>query len=101
MIELKPLIRIILDKKGWTNVRFCEEINSVRKEIGLKGETRSANITNFFNNKDEMASHSTLLIWETALGLPRGTLSDMVDKPTKATIVKEKDLVSRLDKIKR
>lgn len=73
MMTISDYIKIILQKKKWTNVRFAEEINKINAKIGEK-KIFAQNITNMLND-DRNISIKTLVKFEVALGLENGSLT--------------------------
>lgn len=81
MINIQEFVKKILNKKGWGVTKFAEEVNKVRKNLGLKGDTRKQNINNFLNDKNSSIGYKTALIWEKTLNLPENSLVKMVEPP--------------------
>ena len=73
---------MVLQKKNWTNVRFCDEINKIEDKLGDK-RTSYQNISNYLNNPDgeHNIGYKMALKMEKALGLPDDTLLKMVKNP--------------------
>lgn len=102
MINVSEYIKILLIKRKWTLKQFAKKINEVKTQIGIQGKTTEQNISNFLNQVDD--SHilrpKQLCIWEKALGLNQGTLSDMVEQPkTKVGIAELNRLKEKIKEI--
>ena len=97
MITVNDYIKNILQKKNWTLQMFAIQINRVKFSIGIESKTTSQNISNFLNQVDKkhVLRPKQLVIWENALDLPMGTLSNMVEQP------KTKAGIQELEKLKR
>lgn len=97
MITVNEYIKNILKKKNWTLQMFAIQINKVKYSVGIESKTTPQNISNFLNRVDNrhVLRPKQLVIWETALGLPVGTLSNMVEQP------KSKGGIQELEKLKR
>lgn len=82
MISITDFIKLTLQKKKWTNAKFCDEINKLEDELGDK-RTSYQNITNYLNNTDGLHNigWKMALKMEKALGLPEDTLVKMVKNP--------------------
>lgn len=99
MIHITDYIQLLLKKKKWTLQRFADEINLVKKQVGIDSITTKQNISNYLNN--HVLSPKTLCLWEKALDLPTGTLMNMVEPPLTKEGKKElKDLMKRVGDIK-
>lgn len=80
LINVTDYIKMILNKKKWTLTKFAEEINKVKKQVGIDSKTTTQNISNFLNqaDKDHILRPKQLCLWERALGLAPYTLTNMV-----------------------
>ena len=98
MISVEEYIKNILKKKEWTLQRFADEINQIKQKINIEGKTTRQNISNFLNKVDNgnLLRPKQLLIWEKALGLKMGTLSNMVEQPKTKTGIKELEKLKEL-----
>lgn len=98
MINVADYIRILLEKKGWTKTKLCDEINKIEKELGEK-RTVPQNITNYLNGMWAFRP-KVLAKWEKALGLKEGTLMNMVAPPiTKEGKEELKETINKLRRI--
>lgn len=98
MINVSDYIQMILEKKGWTKTRLCEEINKIDVKLGEK-RTSVQVISGYFEGKDTFRP-KILVKWEKALGLREGTLVNMVMPPiTKEGKEELKKTIERLRKI--
>lgn len=90
MITLTEYIKMILQKKQWSNAKFCSEINEIEDKLGDK-RTSIQNITNYLNNTDGLHNigYKMALKMEKALGLPQETLVQMVKNPIMESSKKE------------
>lgn len=87
MINVTDYIKMILNKKKWTLTKFAEEINKVKKQVGIDSKTTTQNISNFLNqvDKDHILRPKQLCLFEKALGLAPYTLTNMVKEPLTKT----------------
>ena len=98
MINVADYISMLLEKKGWTRVKLCDEINKIEKELGEKRTDRQ-NITNYLNGQLPLKP-KTLAKWEKALGLREGTLINMVVPPSSREGKEElKETINKLRRI--
>lgn len=99
MIDVSEYIKLILKKKGWTNVRLCKELNKIEEQLG-DSRTSPQNISNYFNG--QWAFRSKILVkYEKALGLPTMTLVNMVQPPSSKNGIKElKETIRKIGEIK-
>ena len=98
MINVASYIRMILSKKGWSNVRLKEEINKIEVKLGDK-RTNVTDISNYLNGIWEWIPN-ILAKWELALGLKEGALVNMVSPPiTKEGKNELKEVIERLRNI--
>lgn len=81
MISVEEFVKKILKKKGWSLVKFTEEINKVKKTAGIKGKTNIQNVSNYLNDINKPLGYKTLIVWEKALNLPNDSLCKMVRQP--------------------
>lgn len=98
MINVADYIRILLEKKGWTRLKLCDEINKIEKELG---ETRTSpnHITCYLNGTYAFRP-KILAKWEKALHLKEGTLMNMVAPPiTKEGREELKETINKLRRI--
>ena len=81
MINVSEYIQLIIKKKEWTLQQFANEINNVKKQIGIDGKTTKQNISNFLKQVDDkhILRPKQLCLWEKALGLAPYTLINMVE----------------------
>ena len=79
MINVANYIQMLLEKKKWTKVKLCDEINKIEKELGEK-RTVPQNINSYLNGTWAFRP-KILAKWEKALGLKEGTLMNMVMPP--------------------
>lgn len=81
MMNVNEYIQLILKKKAWTLDKFANEINNVKKQIGIDGKTTKQNISNFLKQADDkhILRPKQLCLWERALGLAPYTLINMVE----------------------
>ena len=98
MINVSDYIVMILDKKKWSRVRLCEEINKIESKLGEKRSSPS-DITNYINGRWAFRP-KILAKWEKALDLREGTLMNMVMPPiTKEGKDELKETINRLRKV--
>lgn len=98
MINVSIYIKMILEKKKWTQRKLCEEINKIESKLGEK-RTSVPVISGYFEGKDTFRP-KILAKWEKALGLREGTLVNMVMPPiTKEGKEELKKTIERLRKI--
>lgn len=98
MINVADYISMLLEKKGWTKVKLCDEINKIEKELGERRTDRQ-NITNYLNGTFAFRP-KVLAKWEKALGLKEGTLVNMVMPPiTKEAQEELKETINKLRRI--
>lgn len=99
MLSVSDYIKLILQKKKWTNVRLCQELNKIEEKLG-DSRTSPQNITNYF--KGEWAFRPKILVkYEVALGLPLGTLINMVEKPKSKEGQKElNEIIKKVREVK-
>lgn len=98
MINVNDYILMLLEKKGWSKTKLCDEINKIEKELGEK-RTALQNINSYFNGTWAFRP-KILAKWEKALGLKEGTLVNMVAPPiTKEGKEELKETIARLRKI--
>lgn len=83
MLDVSQYIKLILQKKKWTLKQFADEINKVKEQVGVNSKTTVQNVSNFLNQVDDnhILRPKQLVLWEKALGLPLGTLYEMVELP--------------------
>jgi transcriptional regulator with XRE-family HTH domain len=99
MIDVSTYIKLVLEKKKWTRTKLCEEINKIEARLGEK-RTTNQNITNYLNGMWAFRP-KILAKWEQALGLPRGSLINMVAPPLGKDAKNElRETIERLDKVK-
>ena len=79
MLTVNDYIKLILKKKKWTNVQFCEKLNELEAKFG-DSRTTPQNITNYLNGYWAFRP-KVLVKYEVVLGLPLGTLINMVEQP--------------------
>ena len=80
MLNVNDYIKLILQKKKWTNVKLCQELNKIEEKLG-ESRTSKQNITNYLNGAWSFRP-KILAKYEVALGLPLYTLINMVELPT-------------------
>jgi transcriptional regulator with XRE-family HTH domain len=98
MINVSDYIKLILEKKGWTRVRLCEEINKIEAKLGESRTTK--NVLSYYLNGDFAFRPKILAKWEKALGLKEGTLVNMVLPPiTKEGKDELRETIERLRKV--
>lgn len=103
MINITDYIKMILNKKKWTLTKFAEEINKVKKQVGIDSKTTVQNISNFLNqvDKDHILRPKQLCLFEKALGLAPYTLINMVSPVASKAGQKElKELMKKVSDIK-
>ena len=99
MLNVNDYIKLILKKKKWTNIRLCQELNKIEEQLGDK-RTSKQNITNYLNGCWEFRP-KILVKYEKALGLPLGTLVNMVAYPSTKEGIKElKETIKKVSEIK-
>lgn len=95
MLTVNDYIKLVLKKKKWTNTKLCEELNKLEEKIGDKRTTQQ-NISNYLHGQWSFRP-KVLVKYEVALGLPFGTLIDMVKEPLSAEGKKElKDFIKKV-----
>ena len=102
MLNVTDYIQILLKKKKWTLQQFADEINLVKKRVGIDSITTKQNISNFLRQVDDkhILRPKQLCLWEKALGLPMGVLMNMVEPPASKEAKKElKDLMKKVGDI--
>ena len=99
MINVANYIAMLLEKKKWTRLKLCDEINKIEKELG-ESRTTPQNITNYLNGN--WAFRPKILVkWEKALGLKEGTLYKMVMPPLSKEGKEElKETIEKIRKVK-
>lgn len=98
MINVANYISMLLEKKGWTKTKLCDEINKIEKELGEK-RTVPQNVAQYLNGTYAFRP-KVLAKWEKALGLKEGTLVNMVMPPiTKEAQEELKETINRLRRI--
>ena len=103
MIDVTDYIKIILNKKKWTLTKFADEINKVKKQVGIESKTLPQNISNFLKQVDDkhVLRPKQLCLWEKALGLAPYTLINMVEPiATKESQKELKELMKKVSDIK-
>lgn len=103
MINVNEYIQLILKKKKWTLTKFADEINKVKKQVGIDSKTTVQNISNFLKQVDNkhILRPKQLCIWERALGLTPYTLINMVEPiATKESQKELKELMKKVSDIK-
>ena len=103
MLNVTDYIQLLLKKKKWTLQQFADEINSVKKQVGIDSVTTKQNISNFLRQVDDkhILRPKQLCLWERALGLTQGELINMVEPPATKEAKKElKDLMKKVGDIK-
>ena len=99
MISVNEYIKIILQKKKWTNIRLCQELNKIEEKIGDTRTTKQ-NITNYLNGYHDIRPKWLVKV-EKALNLQQGTLVNMVIPPSSKEAQKElKELLKKVGEIK-
>lgn len=99
MINVTDYIKLILQKKKWTNVKLCQELNKIEEKLG-DSRTSPQNISSYFNGEWSFRP-KILAKYEVALGLPLGTLIDMVEKPKSKEGQKElKEFIRKVREVK-
>ena len=99
MMTIEDYIKKILKKKGWNLTKFTEEINKVRKQVGIKGKTNLSNVSAYLNDKNTPIGFKTLVVWERVLGLPCDSLCNLVSQPV--TRKTKKDLEEFKKKVRK
>lgn len=79
MLTVNDYIKLVLKKKKWTNVRFCQELNKIEEKLG-ESRTTPQNISNYMHGQWSYRP-KVLVKYEVALDLPFGTLINMVKEP--------------------
>lgn len=98
MINVTDYISMLLEKKGWTRVKLCDEINKIEKELGEK-RTVPQNVVQYLNGTNAFRP-KVLAKWEKALGLREGILVNMVMPPiTKEAQEELKETINKLRRI--
>lgn len=103
MINVNEYIQLILKKKKWTLTKFADEINKIKKQVGIDSKTTVQNISNFLKQVDDkhVLRPKQLCIWECALGLTPYTLINMVEPiATKESQKELKELMKKVSDIK-
>ena len=99
MINVANYIQMILEKKGWSKTKLCDEINKIEKELGEK-RTMVQNIVAYLNGTWTFRP-KILAKWEIALGLKEGTLINMVAPPiTKEGREELKETINKLRRLR-
>lgn len=99
MMNVSDYIKLILKKKKWTNTRLCKELNELEAKIG-DSKTQLQNITNYLNGAHPFRP-KMLVKWEKVLGLPEGTLVNMVVAPASKNGKNElKEIIKKVKEIK-
>lgn len=80
MINVNNYIKLVLRKKGWTNIKLCNELNKIEEKIGDTRTTKQ-NITNYLNGYHRIGPKWLVKV-EKALNLPKGTLINMISLPS-------------------
>ena len=88
---------MLLEKKGWTRVKLCDEINKIEKELGEK-RTVPQNVVQYLNGTYAFRP-KVLAKWEKALGLREGTLVNMVVPPS--SMEGKEELKETINKLRR
>lgn len=103
MINVNEYIQLILKKKKWTLTKFADEINKIKKQVGIDSKTTVQNISNFLKQVDDkhILRPKQLCLWECALGLEPYTLINMVEPiATKESQKELKELMKKVSDIK-
>lgn len=99
MISVNEYIKIILQKKKWTNIKLCQELNKIEEKIGDTRTTKQ-NITNYLNGYHDIRPKWLVKV-EKALDLQQGTLVNMVMPPSSKEAQRElKELLKKVGEIK-
>lgn len=99
MINVSKYIQLILQKKGWTITKLCEELNKIEEQLG-ETRTTKQNISNYFHGQWNFGP-KVLVKYEKALGLPQGQLVNMVQQPTTKASKKElQEMIKKVGEIK-
>lgn len=96
MINVNDYIKLVLQKKKWTNQRLCDELNKIEAHLG-ESRTSKQNISNYLNGLWDFRP-KILAKYEMALGLPVGTLINMVAPPL--TKEGQKELQETIKKVR-
>lgn len=87
MLTVNDYIKLVLQKKKWTNIKLCQELNKIEEKLG-EGKTTPQNISNYLHGQWSFRP-KVLVKYEVALGLPFGTLINMVKEPLSSDGKKE------------
>ena len=79
MINVLDYIKLIMEKKKWTQAKLVEELNRIEKIIG-DNKTQKQQVSEYLNGVFPFRP-KILIKWELALGLKEGTLANMVSPP--------------------
>lgn len=93
MISAKDYIKLILQKKKWTNRKLCQELNKLELQLGDK-RTTVQNITNYLNGYHDIRPKWLAKV-EVALELEQGTLVNMVTPPNSKDGKKELEAIMK------
>ena len=96
MIDVATYIKLILQKKNWSNQKLCDELNKIEEKLG-GSRTSKQNISNYLNGQWSFRP-KVLAKYEVALGLAEGTLIKMVAPPL--TKESQKELEEIIKKVR-
>ena len=95
MIDVATYIKLILQKKKWTNQELCDELNKIEEKLG-DSRTSKQNVSNYLNGQWSFRP-KILAKYEVALGLAEGTLINMVAPPlTKESQNELKEIIKKV-----
>lgn len=95
MIDVATYIKLILQKKKWTNQKLCDELNKIEEKLG-DSRTSKQNVSNYLNGQWSFRP-KILAKYEVALGLTEGTLINMVAPPlTKESQNELKEIIKKV-----
>lgn len=79
MIDVVDYIKLVLNKKGWTQQKLCDEVNKIEIKLGDSRTTKHG--ISSYMNKGQPIGVKMLVKIEKALDLPNDTLMNMVEGP--------------------
>ena len=99
MIDVCEYIKMIMKKKNITNTELCKRLNKIEEKLG-ESRTAKQNISNYLH-RQWIFRPKILVKYDNALGLPMGTLVNMVEQSITKEAKKElSDLMKKVGDIK-
>ena len=99
MIDVCEYIKLIMKKGKISNTELCKRLNKIEEQLG-ESRTTPQNISNYLHGQWPFRP-KILTKYEKALGLPMGTLVNMVEQPiTKESKKELSDLMKKVGDIK-